>query len=285
MHRLLLKIYYVLTVPISIFFILNSTAIHPAYRMSLARKYRLGLSMFLNKLRIPTGTSYKAHLAMALKILETPPEIEGDIVECGTWKGGSAANLSLVCRITGRKLKIFDSFEGLPEGPASDRQKPFYKKGEYYGALDEVQANIRRYGAIECCEFVPGWFENTLPQLNTPVLLAFLDVDLESSLEACVRCIWPNLAEKGYVFIDEYIDLDYCSLFWSESYWMTHFQRTPPGLIGSGVGLPLGEYYIGPWSEIGNHPLQHPNAGAYTRKDFSGYWVHSAVADKGVATG
>jgi hypothetical protein len=22
------------------------------------------------------------------------------------------------------------------------------------------------------------------------------------------------------------------------------------------------------------HPLQHPNAGAYTRKDFSGYWPH-----------
>src|SRR4029078_11631501 len=43
------------------------------------------------------------------------------------------------------------------------------------------------------------------------------------------------------------------SCFWSEKYWMTHFQRTPPGLIGSGVGLALGEYYIGPWSEIGQH--------------------------------
>src|SRR5687768_8201417 len=115
MNRFVLKAYYVLTVPISIFFILNSASIHPDYKLGFFRKYTLGFKMFLNKLRIQTGTSYKSHLAMALKVFETPPDVEGDVVECGTWKGGSAANLSLVCKIAGRKLKIFDSFEGLPE--------------------------------------------------------------------------------------------------------------------------------------------------------------------------
>src|SRR3982751_6903957 len=103
MYRFILKVYYVMTVPISIFFILNSRSIHPAYKLSFFRKYVLGCRMFLNKLRIPTGTSYKSHLAMALKIMEASPDEPGDIVECGTWKGGSAANLSLVCRLTGRK--------------------------------------------------------------------------------------------------------------------------------------------------------------------------------------
>jgi O-methyltransferase len=272
-YRSMVYLYYILTVPVAILFILTSSRIHPAYRMSLFSKYALGLKMALNRgLRIPTATSYKAHLAMALKILETPPEVEGDIVECGTWKGGSAANLSLVCRITGRKLRIYDSFEGLPAGVVGDRQAPLYKKGEWRGSFEEVQHNIRRYGAIECCEFVKGWFDETLPSLNRPVLLAFLDVDLEASLETCVRYLWPRLTPQGYIFIDEFIDLDYCSIFWSEKYWMKHFNCTPPGLMGAGVGLPLGEYYIGPWSEVRDHPLQHPNAGAYTRKDFSGYW-------------
>jgi O-methyltransferase len=275
MHRLLLVLHYLVTAPISICFILSSRAIHPAYRLSLVGKLCLGVKMALNKLRIETGTSYKAHLAMALKILETPPEVEGDIVECGTWKGGSAANLSLVCRITGRKLRIYDSFEGLPESEPGDRQGG-YPKGDYAGALEEVRENIRRYGALECCEFIKGWYKDTLPQLakQKPILLAFLDVDLEASLETCVRHIWPSLTERGYIFIDEYVDLDYCSIFWSEKYWMKHFQRTPPGLIGAGIGLALGEYYIGPWKEIKQHPLQHPNAGAYTRKDFSGYWAY-----------
>src|SRR5688572_25570170 len=71
-YRLMVYVYYVLTVPVAILFILTSSRIHPAYRMSLLSKYALGLKMALNRgLRIPTATSYKAHLAMALKILET----------------------------------------------------------------------------------------------------------------------------------------------------------------------------------------------------------------------
>lgn len=279
MYRFVLKVYYVLTVPVAIFFILNSAAIHPAYKLGFFRKYLLGFRMFLNKLRVPTGTSYKAHLAMALKIFETPPEVEGCIVECGTWQGGSAINLSLVCKIAGRKLRIFDSFEGLPEGRAEDRQA-VYETGDYAGSLEVVKQNIVRYGAIEVCEFTKGWFEDTLPELDEPVLLAFLDVDLELSLETCVRYIWPNLTGQGYIFIDEYVDLDYCAIFWSEAYWKKYFDRTPPGLVGSGVGLPLGEYYIGPWPDNSNRPLHHPNAGAYTRKDFSGHWVHFPEAGR-----
>jgi O-methyltransferase len=273
-YRILLRVHYVLTVPISIFFILNSANICSEFRMTGLRKFVLGWRMFLNTVRIRTGTSYKSHLAMALKILETPPTVAGAIVECGTWKGGSAANLSLVCEITGRRLLIFDSFEGLPRGESGDREARHYHSGDYCGTLDEVKANIARYGALECCEFIKGWFKDTLPRLDVPVLLAFLDVDLEASLDICVRCIWPNLTERGYLFIDECVGIDYCSLFFSERYWKTYFDRTPPGLIGAGTGLALGEYYIGPWSDRGNHPLQHANAGAYTRKDLSGCWTY-----------
>jgi O-methyltransferase len=274
MSRFLMKSYYVLSVPISILFATNSRTIQKTYKISWYGKFRLGFRMFLNTLRIPTGTSYKSHLAMALKILETPPSVPGDVVECGTWKGGSAANLSLVCQIVGRKLKIYDSFEGLPEGEHSDREAKYYKKGDYCGSLEEVKSNIKRYGAIEACEFVKGWFNDTLPQLKSPVLLAFIDVDLEASLHTCVKHIWPNLVEKGYIFIDEVVGLDYCALFYSERYWKTYFDRTPPGLIGAGTGLPLGDYYIGPFAERDDHPMQHANAGAYTRKDMSGHWAY-----------
>jgi len=274
MYRLILKAYYVLSAPLAIYFILNSKSIHPDYKLSFFKKFHLGMRMFLNKFRIPTGTSYKSHLAMSLKILETPPDVDGVVVECGSWKGGSAANLSLVCRLTNRKLMIFDSFEGLPESSESVDRQGFYATGEFCGSLEDVKRNIVRYGAIECCEFLNGWFEETLPKLDRPVVLAFLDVDLELSLETCVRHIWPHLTDRGYIFIDEYVGLDYCSIFWSEEYWRRYFDRTPPGLMGSGVGLPLGEYYIGPWEDNDNRPLHHPNAGGYTRKDFSGYWIH-----------
>jgi len=85
MLELIRKVYGLLSVPVSIFFILNSKSIHESYRMSAFRKLKLGLRMFLNTRRIPTATSYKSHLAMALKILETPPDAPGDVIECGTW--------------------------------------------------------------------------------------------------------------------------------------------------------------------------------------------------------
>jgi hypothetical protein len=274
MSRFLMKLYFLLTVPVSILFILNSRRMQPCYAMTGLRKLRLGLRMFLNTLRIPTGTSFKAHLAMALKLLETAPDVAGIVVECGTWKGGSAANLSLVCRIVGRKLRIFDSFEGLPEGAAGDREAKYYRKGDYAGTLAEVKANLRRYGAIECCEFVPGWFDQTLPALDEPVLLAFLDVDLEASLDTCVRHLWPRLVEPGWLFTDECVGTDYVALFYSERWWREHFGRTPPGLIGAGTGLPLGEFYVGPYSERHSHPLQHASTAGYTSKSMSGYWAY-----------
>ena len=273
-RHLFVSIYFVLTLPFSILAILNSRRIHPAYKITWWKKLRLGTTFFLNGIRIQSGTPYKTHLAMALKLFETPPEVAGDVIECGTWKGGSAANLSLACRIVGRKLKIFDSFEGLPAGDAMDREAPLYKRGDYAGSLEEVRANIGNYGAPECCEYVRGWFKDTLPRLNTPVILAFLDVDLEASLDCCVRYIYPHLTAAGYIFIDEVTGTDYCAIFYSERWWRENFDRTPPGLIGAGVGLALGEFYIGPSKEINDHPMQHSNAGAYMRKDMSGYWSY-----------
>ncbi|MDA3896723.1 MAG: class I SAM-dependent methyltransferase [Desulfobacteraceae bacterium] len=229
--------------------------------------------MYRNTKKIKTGTTYQAHLLMALKLLEIPPDVLGDVVECGTWKGGSAANLSIVCKIVGRKLRIFDSFEGLPNGHPEDRMARHASTGLFCGAIDEVRSNISRYGEIDVCEFNKGWYQDTLPGIEGPIVLSFLDVDYEASLDICIRSVWPHLVSNGYIFIDEYLELNYCSLFFSEKYWDKYFKRKPPGLIGAGSGLPLGSYYIGPFRGLGTlSPLERPTGPAYTRKDFYSSW-------------
>src|SRR5690606_36615214 len=40
---------------------------------------------------------------------------EVDAVECGCFEGASTAKLSILAALTGRRLFVFDSFEGLPE--------------------------------------------------------------------------------------------------------------------------------------------------------------------------
>jgi len=272
--KFLMKLYYLLTIPFSLVFLLHSRKIHPAYGMSWRKRILFGLRVVRNKHRILTANSYKPALVMALKLFEMSPEVPGVVVECGTFKGGTAASLSLACKLVGRKLIICDSFEGLPPADPEDRGAAGYQAGQYAGALEEVRANIAKYGEIGVCEFVKGWFEDTLPHFDRPVALAFLDVDLDASLNTCVLNLWPHLVDEGYIFIDEFVNLDYCALFYSERYWKEHFGRTPPGMIGAGTGLAAGEYYLGPWSERKLHPMQHATGSAYTRKSMSGYWTY-----------
>ena len=63
--------------------------------------------------------------------------------------------------------------------------------------------------------------------------------------------------------------LDYTALFFSERFWRESFDTTPPGLIGAGAGVGVGEYYLGPASE---QRFRGPGSVAYTRRDFSGHW-------------
>jgi O-methyltransferase len=264
------------TFPSTIFYLLFDPRIHPAYRLTWPRKIRLAYRMWRTTREVFTGTSYKAHLAMAVKLLEIPPEVEGAVVECGCYLGGSTANLSLACEVVGRELIVYDSFEGLPPPTANDKYAKDEATGFLRAELDAVRENVRRFGAVDRCSFRKGWFSDTLSQHTEAVVLAFLDVDYQASLDDCIRNLWPHLTDRGYVFIDEYVLTDYCALFWSERYWKTHFDTTPPGLIGAGSGVGVGQYYLGPFEEWNwaAEVAHSPTSIAYTRKDFSGYWAY-----------
>jgi O-methyltransferase len=258
------------TWPASVLFLLWNPRIPPVYALTWRRKIQLAYRMRRTTKNVTTGTSYKAHLAMASKLLEIPPEVDGVVVECGCWLGGSTANLSLVCDIVGRDLIVYDSFEGLPPPEEHDLYAKDEATGMLKGDLEIVRENVRRFGALERCTFRKGWFSDTLPNHSEPIVLAFLDVDWQASLDDCITNLWPHLTDTGYVFIDEFVLTDYCALFWSERYWKTRFDTTPPGLIGSGSGVGTGGYYLGPFDEW--NWIQDPTSVAYTRKDFSGYW-------------
>jgi hypothetical protein len=268
----------VVTMPLAICILAASRRVHAAYGMGYVKRLKMGARFFLNTLRVKSGTTYKLHMAMAMKLLELSPEVRGVVVECGTWKGASAVNLSHACRITGRELWIYDSFEGLPPAVAGDRQAKHYQPGDFAGTIEEVRHNLERYGVPDRCRLIKGWFEDTLPSLDEPVALAFIDVDLEASLDTCVRGLWPNLVPQGCLFTDEAVDTDYCALFYSERWWGEAFGRTPPGLIGAGSGLPLGTYFVGPYLQRDDYPLQHQGTGAYTGPWSSGVWTYVPAA-------
>jgi len=280
-NRWFILIHDLVTLPVTTAALFYNPKIHPSYGMTGWKSLRLAYRMWRNCTRIETATSFKAHLAMGMKLLEMPPDRTGVVVECGCFQGGSATNLSLVCKIVGRDLILYDSFEGLPPGEKGDRYANEMTTGAFRGSLETVTANITAYGAIEVCTFRKGWFKDTLPHHTEDIVLMMLDVDFQASLHDCLRYLWPKLRHFGLVFIDEYVLVDYCAVFFSERYWRTYFDTTPPGLFGVGTGVPIGQYFTGPF--VATPPLQSPGSIAYTFKGSSGFWDYypEDMADDG----
>jgi hypothetical protein len=80
---------------------------------------------------------------------------------------------------------------------------------------------------------------------------AFVDVDLCSSLETCVRVIWPLLVEGGALFVHEARHQEIAALFFDQRWWQENLDASAPGLIGAGTGLGL-DPAVGGWkSQLG----------------------------------
>jgi O-methyltransferase len=195
---------------------------------------------------VPSGTPPLVHEALAEAVLSLPVETAGEVVECGAWKGASSAALSLVCRVAGRRLRVCDSFQGLPDEGGGrhvglhTRVYGHYRAGMFAGSLEEVRDTIARFGAPEVCDFVPGFFAERLAgALGEPVAFAFLDVDLAGSTRDCLAAIWPRLVPDGLIYSDDAGDLEVVRVFFDEAWWQGTLGCAAPGFVGSGCGLPL----------------------------------------------
>jgi len=240
------------------------------YGVDTATKLVVVGRMVRNNLAIQTGSSFVEHLIVATKALTIPVDREGCLVECGAYKGGSTANLSIVADLCGRELVVFDSFEGMPDPDAEDREHVLiaseqihtYDGSAWDAPLSEVKANIERYGELSACRFAVGYFEETMPAFEEPVALAFLDVGLRSSAETAVAELWPLLAEEGYLFTHEAKHMEIATLFFEAQWWADQLDESPPGLVGAGSGLGLHPGDNG-FSSLLAYTIKHPDREAF----------------------
>ena len=224
---------------------------------------------------VPSATRLLYHVVLAREILDLPPGTEGVVVECGAYKGASSASLSLACSLTRRKLWVCDSFSGLPNAEAdTTRDYPHlrlqgrYAKGMYAGALAEVRDNVTRYGAPGSCEFLPGLFAETLAQLPSRVAFAFVDVDLTSSMQDCIRHLWPRLADEAAIYTDDSCDMEVVRVWFDEAWWQREVGERAPGYVGSACGLPLA---------VGGSSLGYCRKVSDVRKSYQqGSWLASS---------
>ncbi len=183
-------------------------------RMLAEVPWKAGIKKFLNILSIKPYTMVEyPRLASMYDIMiesERFNDIEGTIVECGTWNGGYALLMNKISEDVGKKRDVwlFDSFKGLPAPQEVDKNKRGFlaKRGAARGAEAVLRTAFQHVdqGRVHVVE---GWFEDTfsevLPKIGK-IAYVHLDADLYEPTKFCLEKLWPLLSYGALVIIDDY---------------------------------------------------------------------------------
>ncbi len=145
--------------------------------------------------------------------------VDGDIVECGVWRGGMIAGIAELIG-KGRNYFLFDSFEGLPEAKEIDGKSAIAwqqnKEGENYhdnckAEMDFAITAMEKTGVDYEC--IKGWFDETVPVFNksNEIALLRLDGDWYDSTMVCLKYLYPKVVNGGMIILDDYYTWDGCS--------------------------------------------------------------------------
>jgi O-methyltransferase len=149
--------------------------------------------------------------------------IEGSIVECGVWRGGSAMIMAMKLmqmKSTHRNFYLYDTYQGMTEPSKADidyrgkhSSESLKKQNKYkgrniwcYATIDEVKQNMNSTGyPAEKFKYIQGKVEDTIPA-NMPNKIAVLrlDTDWYESTKHELIHLFPLLSKDGILIIDDY---------------------------------------------------------------------------------
>jgi hypothetical protein len=144
--------------------------------------------------------------------------VEGDFVEIGVHRGGSASVLAqLIKQDPGRHLHLFDRWGDLPEPTERDGDKfDEYRKDRIPDKLADLRDNPPLAatkqlieGAIgfpvERLHYYAGWYSDTLAEYaGGPIAFASLDCDYYESVKLAFDFVERHAAQRATIVADDY---------------------------------------------------------------------------------
>jgi hypothetical protein len=149
--------------------------------------------------------------------------IEGDIVECGVWRGGSMMAIAEMLKRSGdtsRNLHLFDTFEGMSEPTEADvsvdgatavdqlanEDKNDGKSVWCVASLEDVQSHMTQTGyPNERVHYHVGKVEETIPEAApSKIALLRLDTDWYESTAHEMEHLFSRLSDGGVLIVDDY---------------------------------------------------------------------------------
>lgn len=161
-------------------------------------------------------TGCSANINIVMQLLHDTRNLDGDIAECGVFKGATLVSFTHTLHNEGDKRSIygFDSFEGF--GVAAEAERATDATGHI--DLETEMFKNTSVGLIRSklqltktpsdqLLLVKGYFEHSLPAYQAHrYSFVHLDCDLASSYQTCLEFFYPRLQSGGVILFDEYLD-------------------------------------------------------------------------------
>ena len=180
------------------------------------------------------------NICLILQKLKDLKNIEGDYVECGTYRGSTLIPTALYSSITGffknKKLIGIDTFNGFPVEEHDERDLPSYFKilyqsklitKDHYNKAKKRTNNFKSLSHLknnyfldikeifDICSLFPnvsllkGTFQELTPKFDRKIAILYLDGDLYESYLVCLNNLYQKVTTGGVIIFDEYYSHKY----------------------------------------------------------------------------
>lgn len=131
-------------------------------------------------------------------------KLDGELIELGVYKGGSAGATAWGLRNAGleRTLHLCDTFEGMPK----TLEWEFHEENDFADtSLSAVRDRLNRLAPGFSIELHQGLFFNTLPRIaGKHFCFAHIDADLYESVKQACEFVYPRMTKGGVMLFDDY---------------------------------------------------------------------------------
>jgi hypothetical protein len=176
--------------------------------ISFGKRFAILRHCIKAEMTIPGGTTTLEALWITYGIFLSKSASD-NWIEAGCYKGLSSVRLGLMAKLLSKKIRIYDTFQGLPKSEpvfeSVDNGVNYeFKEGAYYGTDTEVMENIKKFGLEKYFTLIKGDINKTLPDPQlSKISFAFLDVDLAYSYSCCFKGIASHIEKGTLVVIHE----------------------------------------------------------------------------------
>ncbi len=136
------------------------------------------------------------------RTLQQALHLDGDLLECGVFRGGTALLEATTVRDQGaeRPLHLVDSFAGMPDTTEGVNR---FREGDFAStSYEDVRQALAPFAFAQVHQ---GFIPEALAELPIERLAwAYIDVDIYAAVRDSLEYIYPRLMPGGVIVLDDY---------------------------------------------------------------------------------